>query len=36
MEANIYVTLPPECIEFPQHSMVKIFLQNNYYVTTSL
>ena len=22
MEANIYVKLPPKCIEFPQHSVV--------------
>ena len=36
MEANIYVILPPKCIEFLQHSMVKIFLRNNSYVTTSL
>ena len=32
MEANIYVILPPKCIEFPQHLMVKIFLQNDSYV----
>ena len=25
MEANIYVILPPRCIDFPQHSKVKIF-----------
>ena len=36
MEANIYVILPLKCIEFPQHSMVKIFFQNNSNVTTSL
>ena len=35
-EANIYAILPPKCIEFAQHSMVKIFLQNDPYVTTSL
>ena len=31
-----YVILPPKCIEFPQHSMVKIFLRNDSYVTTSM
>ena len=36
MEANIYVILPSEYIEFPQHSKVKIFLRNDSYVTTSL
>ena len=36
MEANIYVNLPPKCVEFPQRSNVKIFLQNDSYVTTSL
>ena len=28
MEAEIYVTLPPKCIEFPKYSMVKIFWRN--------
>ena len=36
MEAKIHVILPPKCIEFPQHSKVKIFLQNDSDVTTSL
>ena len=36
MEVNIYVILPPKCIEFPQHSMVKIFFGNNSNVITSL
>ena len=36
IEANIYVTLPPKIIEFPQHLMVKIFLWNDFYVTISL
>ena len=36
MEANIFVLLPLKCIEFPQHSVVKIFLRNDSYVTTSL
>ena len=36
MEANIYVMLPPKCIEFPEYSMIKIFLQGDSYVTTSL
>ena len=31
-----YVILPPKCIKFPQHSKVKILLQNDLYVTTSL
>ena len=35
MEANIYAILPPKGIEFPQHSKVKIFLQNDSYVTNS-
>ena len=30
MEANIYVILPPNCIEFPHHLMVKIVLRNNF------
>ena len=36
MEANVFVTLPPKCIEFPQNSMVKICLRNNSDVTISL
>ena len=32
----IYVILPPKCIELPQNSMVKIFLRNDSYFTTSL
>ena len=36
MEAKIHVILPPKCIEFPQHSKVKMFLRNNSYVTPSL
>ena len=36
MEAEIYVILPPKCIESPQYSMVKINLRNESYVTTSL
>ena len=36
MEVNVYVILPPKCIEFPQNSVVKIFLQNDSYVTTSV
>ena len=31
MEANIYVILPPKCIELSQHLMVKIFLRNDSY-----
>ena len=31
-----YVILPPKYIKFPQHSEVKILLQNDLYVTTSL
>ena len=36
MKAIIYVILPTNSIEFPQHSMVEIFLWNDSYVTTSL
>ena len=36
MEANIYVILPPKCIESPQHPMVKVLSLNDSYVTTSL
>ena len=31
MEA--YIILPPKCIEFPEHSMVKMFLRSDSYVT---
>ena len=36
MKAIIYVISPTNSIEFPQHSMVEIFLWNDSYVTTSL
>ena len=36
MEANIYAILPPKCIEVPQYLMVRIFLRNDSYVSTSL
>ena len=36
METNIYVILPPKYNEFPQHSVVKIFLVNDSYFTISL
>ena len=36
MEANMYVILPSKCTEFPQDSMVTIFLRNDSYVNTSL